>query len=204
MKSENGDKQNNFDNLTAGQIGTLFPIQIVPYNPEWKAHFEQEKVLLTEVLGEYMPLHIEHFGSTSVEGLAAKPTIDILVETSNLSDEIKRVITKKLGTIGYGNMYNAEKETKMTFGKGYDENYISAKTYHVHIRKKGNLPQDEIYFRDYLRQHADVRNEYAKLKYALAEKHRFNREDYTQAKTAFILKVMNTRTPGGNPGSLSG
>ncbi|MDR3141157.1 MAG: GrpB family protein [Tannerellaceae bacterium] len=193
MKNENGDKKINFDSLTAKQIGKLFPIQIVPYDPDWKTLFEQEKVLLTEVLGKYMPLHIEHFGSTSVEGLAAKPTIDILVETSNLSDEIKKVITEKLETIGYGNMNNAEKENKMTFGKGYDENYISAKTYHVHIRKKGNLPQDEIYFRDYLRQNADVRNEYAKLKYTLAEKYQFNREYYTQAKTAFIMEIMNTR-----------
>jgi GrpB-like predicted nucleotidyltransferase (UPF0157 family) len=182
---------NNFDNLTTEQIGKLFPIRIVPYNPDWKVLFEQEKTLLTEVLGKEMPLHIEHFGSTSVEGLAAKPTIDILVEMSYLSDEIKKTITEKLETIGYGNMYNAEEENKMTFGKGYDVNYISANTYHVHVREKGNLPQDEIYFRDYLRQNPDVRDEYAKLKYTLAEKYQFNREDYTQAKTAFILKVMN-------------
>jgi GrpB-like predicted nucleotidyltransferase (UPF0157 family) len=182
--------EKNFDNLTAEQIGKLFPIQIVPYNPDWKVLFEQEKALLTKVLGKDIPLHIEHFGSTSVEGLAAKPTIDILVEVPELSNETKQVITGKLEMIGYGNMYNAEKEHKMTFGKGYDENYISAKTYHVHIRKKGNLPQDEIYFRDYLRQNPDVCDEYAKLKYALARKYQFNREDYTQAKTAFILNVM--------------
>ena len=109
--------------------------------------------------------------------------------TLKLSGEIKRFITRKLETIGYGNMYNAVKENEMTFGKGYDENYLYAQTYHIHIREKGNVPQDEIYFRDHLRQNPDTRDEYAKLKYTLAEKYRFNREDYTKAKTEFITKI---------------
>jgi len=179
----------NFDSLTAEQIGKLFPIRIVPYNPFWKMLFEHEKALITESLGENVALSIEHFGSTSIVGLAAKPTIDIMVEVSKLSDELKLEITKKLKTIGYGNMYNAEKDNKMTFGKGYDKNYDSTQTYHVHIREKGDMPQDEIYFRNYLYQNADACEEYTRLKYALAEKHRFNREDYTQAKTAFITKI---------------
>ena len=182
-------EKNNFDSLTAEQIGKLFPIQIVPYNPDWKMLFEQEKALITEVLSENVALNIEHFGSTSIIGLAAKPTIDIMVEVTKLSDELKLDITKKLEKIGYGNMYNAEKDNKMTFGKGYDESYTCSQTYHVHIREKSDTPQDEIYFRDYLRQNADACDEYAKLKYALAEKYRFNREDYTQAKTGFITKI---------------
>ena len=179
----------NFDNLTAEQIGQLFPIRIVPYNPEWKVLFEQEKTLIISVLGEDVALNMEHFGSTSVAGLAAKPTIDILIEVSNLNNELKQLITKKLETVGYENMHNAEKENKMIFGKGYDANYGTHTACHVHIREKGNIPQDEIYFRDYLRQNADARDAYAKLKYALAEKYRFNREDYTQAKTEFIIKI---------------
>ena len=184
MKTE----KNNFDSLTAEQVGKLFPIRIVPYNPDWKILFEQEKALITDVLCENA-VNIEHFGSTSVAGLAAKPTIDILIEVLKLSDEMKLYITQKLETIGYGNMHQAEKEHQMTFGKGYDKNYVCAQTYHVHIREKGNTPQDEIYFRDYLRQNSDARDEYAELKYKLSEKHRFNREDYTQAKTEFIEKI---------------
>ena len=185
MKTE----QNNFDNLTAEQVGKLFPIRIVPYNPDWEMLFEQEKALITGVLSKDMALNVEHIGSTSVAGLAAKSTIDILLEVTNLSDEIKRFITEMLETIGYGNMYNAEKANKMTFGKGYDEHDICRQTYHLHLREKGNVPQDEIYFRDYLRQHPEACDEYAKLKYALAEKYRFNREDYTQAKSGFVKKI---------------
>ncbi len=138
-------KKNSFDNLTAEQIGKLFPIRIVPYNPKWKVLFEQEKVLLAEILRENRILHIEHIGSTSVDGLAAKPTIDILVEVSNLSNDIKQGITEKLETIGYENMHNSEKKNKMTFGKGYDLNSICTQTYHVHIRERGSTLQDEIY-----------------------------------------------------------
>jgi len=180
----------NFDNMTAEQIGELFPIRIVPYNPDWTTLFEHEKELIINVLGENLALNVEHFGSTSIEGLAAKPTIDMLIEVSELSDETKLNITQKLEIIGYRNMYNSEKEKKMTFGKGYDLDFVSSQTYHAHIREKGKMPQNEIYFRDYLRQNSDARNEYSKLKYTLAEKHQFNREEYTQAKAEFIEKII--------------
>ncbi|MDR2084183.1 MAG: GrpB family protein [Bacteroidales bacterium] len=179
----------NFDNLTEEQVGRLFPIRIEPYNPDWKTLFEQERLLIKNVFLDDAPLNIEHFGSTSVEGLASKPTIDILVEVSKLSEELKQTITKKMENIGYRNMHNAEKENKMTFGKGYYENYTCTQTYHVHIREKDNLPQDEILFRDYLRQNPDARDKYAELKYALAEKYQFNREDYTHGKTEFIKRI---------------
>ena len=185
----------NFDNLTAEQVGRLFPIRIVPYNPDWITRFEREKELIIKALGDDFALHIEHIGSTSVAGLAAKPTIDILVEATVLSGEIKQLITGKLEMIGYGNMYNSEKEKKMTFGKGYDVNCVDTQTYHVHIREKGGKSQDEIYFRDYLRQNPDACDEYAKLKYALAERYQFNREDYTQAKTAFVQKITDRAKP---------
>ena len=179
----------NFDNLSAEQIGKLFPIRVVPYNPDWIMLFEHEKELIINVLGKELVFNIEHFGSTSVVGLAAKPTIDILVEVSKINDEIKRHITRKLEVIGYGNMSNSEEEKKMVFGKGYDLNVVCTQTYHLHIREMGDTPQNEIYFRDYLRQNSDARDEYAKLKYSLVEKHQFNREEYMQAKTEFIKKI---------------
>ena len=182
-------KNINFDNLTAEEIGKLFPIQIVPYNPDWIALFEEEKASIIEILDENLTLNIEHIGSTSIAELAAKPTIDILIEISELTNEIKLIITKKLEDIGYRNMYSSEKEKSMTFGKGYDLDFVDIQTYHAHIREKSKMLQDEIYFRDYLRQNSNARDEYTKLKYALAEKHRFNREEYTRAKTEFIKKI---------------
>jgi GrpB-like predicted nucleotidyltransferase (UPF0157 family) len=54
-------------------------------------------------------------------------------------------------------------------------------------RLKHNLVS--LFFRNYLRQNSETRDEYARLKYALAKKHQFNREDYTRAKTEFITKI---------------
>jgi len=61
--------------LTAKEVGKLFPIQIVPYNSDWITLFEREKELIINVLGEDSVLNIEHFGSTSIPGLVAKPTL---------------------------------------------------------------------------------------------------------------------------------
>ena len=58
-----------YDNLTVVQVGKLFSIQIVPYNPDWIIIYEQEKALISGVLGDAIALNIEHFGSTSVAGL---------------------------------------------------------------------------------------------------------------------------------------
>lgn len=186
---ENKNENIDFDNLTSEQVGKLFPIQVVPYNPDWEILFEQEKALITEVVGNGLILSLEHFGSTSIKGLASKPTIDIMIEVASLNNEIKQFITQKMETIGYGNMRNAEQENKMTFGKGYGENYGRIQTYHVHIREKGNLPQDEILFRNCLRKNSDFCDKYAELKYALAKKYAFNREQYTQGKTDFITRI---------------
>ena len=178
----------NFDTLTTEQIGKLFPIRIEPYNPNWETFFEQEKVLILNLLDELV-VNIEHIGSTSVAGLPAKPAIDILVEVLQLNDEIKQIITKKMKVLGYENMQNSEKKNSMTFGKGYDTDSVGAQTYHTHFREKGEMPQDEVFFRDYLRQHPDTRDEYAKLKYTLAKKYQFNREEYTQGKSEFITST---------------
>jgi len=90
---------------------------------------------------------------------------------------------KNIGNAVWGKNKSTKKMNK------YDENNVNSQTYHVHIREIGNEPQDEICFRDCLRQNPDTRDEYAQLKYTLAEKYRFNREDYTQEKTEFILKI---------------
>jgi GrpB-like predicted nucleotidyltransferase (UPF0157 family) len=183
------EKKTDIDSMSEEEIGRLFPIIVVPYNDNWKLLFEREKELITNLLCEKFAITVEHIGSTSVEALSAKPTIDILVEIPQLTDKIKAVIIRRMQRVGYENMRNAEKEKQMTFGKGYSINGVCGQTYHAHIREKNDDFQDEIYFRDYLRQHAEVREDYEKLKIALAEKYKYERESYTKAKTDFITTV---------------
>jgi GrpB-like predicted nucleotidyltransferase (UPF0157 family) len=178
------------DNLSKEEIGKIFPVEIVPYNAEWQQLFEKEKLLLMNILTNKIVLLIEHIGSTSVPDLSAKPVIDILIATPELTDGLKSEITKKLFPIGYENMSAAETGIKMTFGKAYDIKEHDRQKFHLHIRQKDNDSwNDEIYFRDYLRQNANARNEYEQLKLRLAQLHKYDREAYTEAKNGFIVNI---------------
>ncbi|MDR1198934.1 MAG: GNAT family N-acetyltransferase [Prevotellaceae bacterium] len=187
---KNRKDNNRIDNLSKEEIGRIFPVEIMPYNAEWQALFEAKKWLLTSILTNGVALFIEHIGSTSVFKLSAKPVIDILVAVPELTKSLKKEITEKLSEIAYENMSAAETETKMTFGKGYDINDCDKQKFHLHIRQKdSDLWNDEVYFRDYLRQNADTRGKYEKLKLRLAQLHKHDREAYTEAKTDFINSI---------------
>jgi GrpB-like predicted nucleotidyltransferase (UPF0157 family) len=75
-------------------------VVIVPYNPDWPRMFEEEKEYLFACLPHKLIKRIEHFGSTSIPNLSAKPIIDILAEVTSL-EETKKVIVPILTTQGY-------------------------------------------------------------------------------------------------------
>lgn len=74
----------------------------------------------------------------------------------------------------------------MVFNKGYTKEGFAEKVYHLHVRYYDNW--DELYFRDYLKEHEEVAKEYGKLKLELIGKYEHNRDGYTDAKSDFILK----------------
>lgn len=196
-KGENGNHlsyilivNQKIDDLSREESGKLFPIEVVPYNEMWPNLFEAEKKLLIEVLGTGIVLRIEHFGSTSVPQLAAKPTIDILIEIPILTDELKESIIAKMKIPRYGFIWRADIQPPyMMFAKGYNLIGLKEQTYHVHMGPDGHPLWDRIYFRDYLRQNPEISRQYEKLKIELAEKLKHDREDYTNAKTDFITRV---------------
>ena len=65
--------------MTLEELWQLFPIILTGHNPDWKIYYEDEKALLEKSFGNLL-VRIEHIGSTAVEGLIAKPTVDILLE----------------------------------------------------------------------------------------------------------------------------
>jgi GrpB-like predicted nucleotidyltransferase (UPF0157 family) len=73
-------------------------IEVVDYDPNWKNIFETEKVALAQAIGSNA-VKIDHIGSTSVIGLAAKPIIDILIEVSNLEE--LDAASRKINALGY-------------------------------------------------------------------------------------------------------
>ena len=84
--------------MTLEELWELFPIIIKDYNPDYKNWYEVEKISLTKEFSNII-LRLNHIGSTSVEGLKSKPTVDILMEISTDSD-IKKV-QDKLSSMGW-------------------------------------------------------------------------------------------------------
>src|SRR4030042_409151 len=85
--------------LTAEELGELFPIKIVGYKPEWKDLYHLEEQKIREAIGKNI-FKIQHIGSTAVPGLSAKPTIDILVEIyEETNNEFLLRIRKKPGNM---------------------------------------------------------------------------------------------------------
>ncbi len=184
--------EKKIDDLNKEELGKLFPIEIVPYNLDWVVLFENEKELLIETLGTSIALRIEHFGSTSIAGLASKPTIDVLLEIPLLTDQLKESIIDKMQSIGYDFIWREDDESPyMMFAKGYFITGIQGQTFHVHMGEHSHPLWDRLYFRDHLRQNPELLNTYEKLKYELAEKYKYDRDSYTNAKTDFIDTITN-------------
>lgn len=172
--------------LSNRELWKLFPILLSAYNDKWPSWYEEERQVMIEELGFSKVLAIHHIGSTAVPGLLAKPTIDILLE---LADDVDLVEFKEhMKQMNY--LFASQKgkpKPHMMFMKGYTLEGFEDKVFHVHVRYAGDW--DELYFRDYLREHEDVRWEYAKLKQRHKATYEYDRDGYTNAKTEFVERA---------------
>jgi GrpB-like predicted nucleotidyltransferase (UPF0157 family) len=160
------------------------PIRIVPYDPKWPERFERERAALEDAIGEWVDGGVHHMGSTAVPGLEAKPVIDILVGVSSLEES--RACFDRLGGLEY--LYAPYRSKEMHW---FCKPNPSRRTHHLHLVPTGSKRfGDELAFRDYLRAHGDVAEEYGELKCRLAEEFRHDREAYTEAKTEFIRAAV--------------
>lgn len=169
--------------LSLDELWKLFPIAIVPHNPQWKLWAEEEIAVLSEIIADYSPM-INHVGSTAIPTICAKPTIDILVEINPESDW--GMVKNRMEAHGYICMSTSEK--RMSFNKGYTPDGYAERVFHIHFHANGD--NDEIYFRNYLINNLTVAKDYEKLKLSLLPEYRNNRDGYTRAKTDFIKKIM--------------
>lgn len=157
------------------------PVIIAEYDPEWPGMFRSEKKILEEALGENA-LAIEHVGSTSVEGLAAKPIIDILVGIKSLGGA--KVCIDEIEKLGY--VYHPEHEGELP-----DRRYLDKPGFHVHmVEKDGDFWKKHVFFRNYLRTHHEAMKEYEDLKRKLAVEYRNDRGTYTDMKGPFIEGIV--------------
>ena len=165
-------------------------ILIVPYDPNWPALFQQEKAHLLECLPRELIKHIEHFGSTAIPGLWAKPIIDILVEVTSL-EQTKERIVPVLESQGYEYFWRPSLFKGQPFYHWFiKRNSRGARTHHIHMLESRIEHSDEIIFRDYLIEHPQTAAEYQALKLRLVKLYPNDREAYTKSKTDFIAGVI--------------
>lgn len=160
------------------------PVRVVPYDRAWPQRFAVEEEVLDQAIGEWVTGGIHHVGSTAVAGLAAKPVIDIMVGVTDLTSSSE--CFDRLAELNY--QYAPYRSNEMHWFCKPDPAH---RTHHLHLVPTGSPRyRAELKFRDALRSRPDLATEYAHLKKRLAAEHRNDREAYTQAKQAFIVKAL--------------
>lgn len=159
-------------------------IVVVPYDEKWKLHFEEIAGELRVALGE-LALSIEHVGSTSVPGLAAKPIIDIDVVIEDNS-KLQAVIGA-LAKIGYQYEGNLGIPGREAFG--YEEK-THLMEHHLYVCPKDSSElRRHLSFRDYLRGHPEAVQEYSRIKEEAARLFPHDIDGYINHKGTLIEKI---------------
>ena len=166
--------------MTLEELWALFPIILTEHRAEWGDWFAEEKALLAELLPE---ARISHIGSTAIDGIWAKPIVDILVETAEDADwhAIRETLTAQGGYICM-----SAGEARMSFNKGYTPAGFAEKVFHLHLRRTGD--NDELYFRDYMNECPEAAKEYERLKLELWKQYEHDRDGYTAQKAELVIR----------------
>lgn len=157
-------------------------VKLVSHDENWHQIFADEEMRLLKAIGEFV-IAVEHIGSTSICGIAAKPILDIAVAISDKANGEKCVVP--LENAGYE--YRGENgiDGRFYFVKG------APRTHHLHMLLANSRElHNHLAFRDFLLQNLFAAEEYDRLKTYLAQKYRNDREAYLDGKADFIRKTL--------------
>ncbi len=168
-------------------------VHLTPYDPQWPERFREERDHLRACLPAVLLGRIEHFGSTAVPGLTAKPIVDMLVEVTDLVATQTR-IAPILEAQGYDYFWRPSiGDDGLPFYAWFIKRSAQGvRTHHIHMVEPHFPHWERLLFRDYLIAHPAVAAEYLALKMRLAADHPNDREAYTLGKTDFITSVMES------------
>lgn len=174
------------DELLAKMVGDQTPstgrIRLVGYDPAWPVLFEREASSVRNILGAGA-LRLEHVGSTSVPGLAAKPIIDMVLAVADSSDETSYV--PKMESGGYVLRIREPDWHQHRLLKG------PATDVNLHVFSNGCPEIDRmLLFRDWLRDHPEDRERYETAKRRLAERDWAFVQDYADAKSGIVEEIL--------------
>ena len=167
------------------ELGEKRSVRVVPYDPSWPASFEAARGDLAAVVPE--ALAIEHVGSTSVPGLASKPTVDVLLVVDDLAVVLDRLA--ELAAIGLEHRPGSfAPERRHLF---FRRMVGGERTHHLHVLASDSPePDDYRLFRDYLRANPDAAVRYQPAKFDLADRFACDRASYVQAKEPIVEKLL--------------
>ncbi len=165
-------------------------IVIKPYDSSWPEYFCREKEHLYSCLPKEMIRRIEHFGSTAVPNLAAKPIIDMLIEVRDLQETKERIVPV-LESQGYDYFW---RPTRGDDGPPFYAWFIKRdragiRTHHLHMVEADFEHWERLFFRDYLIERPEIAAEYQALKLELANSYAYDRVAYTVGKTEFVTCI---------------
>ncbi len=156
---------------------------VVPHDPAWTERFDTEAAALRSALGDEA-LAVHHIGSTSVPGLRAKPTIDVLIEVPEIEnlDDLEAQMAER--------GFKAWAEYGIPGRRFFTRDHGPERLCNVHAFETGS-PEVErhLAFRDYLIQHPETARAYGDLKRNLAREFPTDIEAYMEGKDAFIKRT---------------
>ena len=159
-------------------------VTLKPYDKRWAELFKKERERLQAVLDGDV-LAIEHIGSTSVPGLAAKPILDVGVAVANF--EAAFALVPRLEGLGYTFRGEQGISRRHYFVRGSDQ----SRTHHLHMLEHTHPEwRDLLGFRDRLRAQPETLRAYEALKRQLAKRYLNDREAYTDGKYRFVRTVL--------------
>jgi GrpB-like predicted nucleotidyltransferase (UPF0157 family) len=159
-------------------------VTLVSHQPEWDGEYEAEIERLESIAGDRLHGY-EHVGSTAIEGIAAKPVIDLLAVVDDLS-AARESLVPLLDEYGYEHR-PGDVQGRLFLAKGPRAN----RTHYLSLTERdSDFYTETLAFRDHLRENPDVAAEYESLKRELAENHPNDRETYTERKGAFVERIL--------------
>lgn len=178
--------------LTKEDWNTLFPIELVPHNPNWKGTYEKEQQRIMDHMAPGIILRMEHFGSSAIPAIKSKPYIDILIGVSP-TNMFSAALIDQFTALGYTHFKVPDREhipAYSSFAKGYQLDGKKAQIFHIHLCPINHVMWQQTAFRDYLNAHPVRAKEYEELKMKLADANKHDRGAYVLGKTQFVEETL--------------
>ncbi len=162
-----------------------YNVKLLPHDKMWEVEFVETKIQIQDLWKDNIT-DIQHFGSTSIKGILAKPIPDVAVVLKSFANmDIEAMVQ---AGYDYRGLQEPNNDRHLYVLRG--DNEISLR--HIHCYEPNNTDFEQcMHFRDYLNNHQEKAHEYSELKYRLAEQFPNDRSAYAAAKESFIDSIYN-------------